>query len=108
VEIIAGDGFRDEARETGARLQATLDAALDAVITMDHLDRGRGAPGEALHRQGQAVTGEHGRVGGSGLAGLRDRVVALGGTFELTSEAGVGTEVRARLRSGAEADARGA
>jgi PAS domain S-box-containing protein len=39
VERTAGDGFRDEARETGARLQATLDAALDAVITMDHEGR---------------------------------------------------------------------
>jgi len=46
--------------------------------------------------------------GGSGLAGLRDRVAALGGEFGLTSEAGTGTEVRARLRNGADADGRGA
>ena len=34
---------------------------------------------------------------GTGLRGLRDRVAALGGTLELTSPAGVGTTLRARL-----------
>jgi PAS domain S-box-containing protein len=33
----------------------------------------------------------------SGIAGLRDRVVALGGTLHLTSAAGAGTQVVARL-----------
>jgi signal transduction histidine kinase len=36
-------------------------------------------------------------VVGSGLQGLRDRVIALGGTFELTSPPGSGTTVRAFL-----------
>jgi signal transduction histidine kinase len=34
---------------------------------------------------------------GSGLAGLRERAEALGGTLELTSPPGAGTSVRVRL-----------
>jgi signal transduction histidine kinase len=34
---------------------------------------------------------------GSGLAGLRDRVAALGGSFDLTSEPGGGTRLVARI-----------
>jgi signal transduction histidine kinase len=34
---------------------------------------------------------------GSGLRGLADRVQALGGTFEVESASGHGTEVRARI-----------
>jgi PAS domain S-box-containing protein len=34
---------------------------------------------------------------GSGLTGLRDRVEALGGTFEITTTAGVGTSLVARI-----------
>jgi PAS domain S-box-containing protein len=37
---------------------------------------------------------------GTGLRGLWDRVAALGGTLELTSPAGVGTTLRARLPHG--------
>ena len=33
----------------------------------------------------------------SGIAGLRDRVTAMGGTLHLTSAAGAGTQVVARL-----------
>jgi signal transduction histidine kinase len=35
--------------------------------------------------------------GGSGLAGLRERAEALGGTLELTSPPGRGTSVHVRL-----------
>ena len=38
---------------------------------------------------------------GSGLRGLADRVAAAAGTFEINSPAGVGTRLRACLRSGA-------
>jgi len=38
---------------------------------------------------------------GSGLRGLADRVAAAAGTFEINSTAGVGTRLRACLRSGA-------
>ena len=36
---------------------------------------------------------------GSGLLGMRDRVEAAGGSFELVSTAGTGTTVRARIPS---------
>ena len=38
---------------------------------------------------------------GSGLRGLADRVAAAAGTLEINSPAGVGTRLRACLRSGA-------
>jgi signal transduction histidine kinase len=34
---------------------------------------------------------------GSGLIGLRDRIEALGGTIEITSERGVGTTLRIEI-----------
>ena len=50
----------------------------------------------------RVLIADHGRGGahmvpGSGLAGLRDRVLALGGRLEVRSAAGCGTEVEARL-----------
>ena len=38
-----------------------------------------------------------GRTSGYGLAGMRSRVVEVGGVLELTTSAGRGTTVRARL-----------
>jgi signal transduction histidine kinase len=36
---------------------------------------------------------------GTGLAGLTDRVIALGGTLEITSQAGAGTTLSAEIPS---------
>jgi signal transduction histidine kinase len=44
--------------------------------------------------------GRGGAVVGSGLAGLRDRVTALGGSLSLDSRLGAGTRVEARLPCG--------
>jgi len=37
---------------------------------------------------------------GSGLVGMRDRVVAVGGTLRITSPSGAGTTLTARLPCG--------
>jgi signal transduction histidine kinase len=55
----------------------------DGILTVTVCDDGRG-----------------GAVMGSGLAGLRDRVAALGGSLSLDSRLGAGTRVEARLPCG--------
>jgi signal transduction histidine kinase len=62
----------------------TVDVAHDdGTLTVSVYDDGRG-----------------GAVLGSGLAGLRDRVAALGGSLSLDSRDGAGTRVEARLPCG--------
>ncbi|MCA1656141.1 MAG: sensor histidine kinase [Actinobacteria bacterium] len=64
----------------------TIDVAQDdGTLTVRVCDDGRG---------GAVVTA------GSGLAGLRDRVEALGGSLSLDSRRGIGTRVEARLPCG--------
>jgi signal transduction histidine kinase len=61
----------------------TVDVAQDGTLTVRVCDDGQG-----------------GAVLGSGLAGLRDRVAALGGSLSLESRHGAGTRVEARLPCG--------
>jgi signal transduction histidine kinase len=67
---------------TSAKVHATL---TDGRLMVEIADDGVG--GATLHA-------------GTGLAGLRDRVVAVGGAFEVQSEPGSGTSIRATLPCG--------
>jgi PAS domain S-box-containing protein len=95
------------------RFDATVEVTAYYVVAEAVTNALRHAPGAVVEISG-GVDGDHLVVriaddgpGGaaeaddaptsSGIAGLRDRVVALGGTLHLTSPAGAGTEVVARL-----------
>jgi signal transduction histidine kinase len=68
--------------------------AARAGVSVEHPDGGLVV---RVHDDGR---GGAGLDRGSGLAGLRDRVVALGGTFAVNSPAGGGTTVRVELPCG--------
>ena len=77
------------ARHAGARhVELTVERAGESLVLRCR-DDGRGM---APDRRGAALAGGH-----LGLAACTERVEAVGGTLELVSEVGAGTEVRARI-----------
>ena len=77
------------ARHAGARhVELTVERAGESLVLRCR-DDGRGMPPE---RRGAALAGGH-----LGLAACTERVEAVGGTLELLSEVGAGTEVRATI-----------
>ncbi len=77
------------ARHAGARhVELTVERAGDSLVLRCH-DDGRGM---APERRGAALAGGH-----LGLAACTERVEAVGGTLEVVSEVGAGTEVRATI-----------
>jgi len=77
------------ARHAGARhVELTVERAGESLVLRCR-DDGRGMPPE---RRGAALAGGH-----LGLAACTERVEAVGGTLELLSEVGAGTEVRATV-----------
>ncbi|QEC49754.1 PAS domain S-box protein [Baekduia soli] len=83
AEALANATKHAEAREASVRVAVEADDLVVAVA-----DDGRGGAAPA-------------RDGGSGLAGLADRVAALDGTLEVVSPPGAGTRLVARLPLGA-------
>jgi PAS domain S-box-containing protein len=88
-EALANVAKHAEASEAAVTIAATPDRLLVTVT-----DDGRGGAAADL-------------AGGSGLAGLTDRVAALGGTLTVRSPAGAGTTVIAELPLGLSAPAAG-
>jgi signal transduction histidine kinase len=84
-------------RHAGARRLWITVRQDDAYVTLDARDDGSGAaPGRAARRDG------------SGLAGMRERIDALGGRLEIVPDAAPGFAVRAFLPSRAESTGAGA
>jgi signal transduction histidine kinase len=82
---VVAEALTNIARYSGASTARVRAAALDGWLCVKVEDDGAGGA----------------RLGpGSGLEGLRDRVDAIGGTFELTSPAGGGTRLSVRLPVG--------
>ena len=80
VYFLACEAFTNAVRHSGARRVSLSVDAGDAAVNVEIRDDGRGG----------AVPSK-----GSGLAGMRDRVHALGGTLTIHSPAGGGTFIRA-------------
>jgi signal transduction histidine kinase len=78
-------------RHAGARRLRIAVRQDEAGVTLDARDDGSGAPPRLAARRD-----------GSGLAGMRERVDALGGRLEIVPDAAPGFAVRAFLPSGAE------
>jgi signal transduction histidine kinase len=85
VYFLVAEALTNAARYSGAgRVEVGVEAGRRGV-SVEVRDDGRGGAEEAL---------------GSGLRGLADRVAALDGSFEVHSQAGVGTVVRAVIPCG--------
>lgn len=69
------------------RVAITLDCA-DGVLLLTVGDNGRGLPADFESRRG---------VGHHGLLGMEQRVIALGGTLDIRSEAGAGVTIRVEV-----------
>ena len=82
---VVAEALANAAKHSHASLVSVRIRAEEACTLLEVADDGVGG----------ADTGS-----GTGLRGLWDRVAALGGTLELTSPAGVGTTLRARLPHG--------
>jgi signal transduction histidine kinase len=83
--FLVAEAITNAARHSGAdavRVEATTDG--DALVVRVR-DDGVGGVGEDVVREG------------SGLVGMRDRVVALGGSLRIASPTGAGTTLVARL-----------
>jgi two-component system NarL family sensor kinase len=86
------------ARHAGARhVELTVERAGESLVLRCR-DDGRGM---APERRGAALAGGH-----LGLAACTERVEAVGGTLELLSEVGAGTEVRATVPVAGRGDGR--
>jgi two-component system NarL family sensor kinase len=86
------------ARHAGARhVELTVERAGESLVLRCR-DDGRGM---APERRGAALAGGH-----LGLAACTERVEAVGGTLELRSEVGAGTEVRATVPVAGRGDGR--
>jgi two-component system, NarL family, sensor histidine kinase UhpB len=80
---IAQEAIHNAKKHAGAsRLSVRLEYKGDEV-TVEVCDNGKGGAGNAA-------------PGRYGLTGMRERAAAIGGTLELRSESGMGTEVRLR------------
>ena len=89
------EGLSNVARHAEAR-SVTVRLSLDAGrLVLSVRDDGRGPPREAPH--------ELERRGHMGLAGMRERLSALGGAVELRAAAGEGAELEVRIPLGEEA-----
>ena len=83
--FVVSEALANVAKHAGAS-RASVDArALDGSLRLEIADDGRGGADPAA---------------GSGLRGLEDRVLALGGTLELTSDGGAGTRLVVELPCG--------
>ena len=81
LQELLANGFR----HAGAVGQHVSLAQLDRDVTLEVRDRGTGFDVDATTRRD------------GGLAGMRERVQALGGTFDVDSSRGDGTFARVRL-----------
>jgi signal transduction histidine kinase len=90
---VVSEALANSAKHAGA---SAIDVAVDIVA--DEAAGSASAPGEVL----TVTVRDNGTGGadpdqGTGLAGVRDRVEALGGSLSLTSPAGHGTSLTAKL-----------
>ncbi len=86
---IVQEGLTNCVRHAGARqfyIDLTRDADADGAVVLEMRDDGVGL----------AAGAQRGKPGG-GLAGMRERVMLLGGQFELLSEAGRGVTIRVEI-----------
>lgn len=99
---ITQEALNNVARHAGASAATIRLDVTPAGATLVIRDNGRGI---ARDRHGKAVRGVAPRAGGAGrtlshglgLAGMRERCVALGGRFTMTNRPGEGVELRAFL-----------
>ncbi|HEX4011017.1 MAG TPA: PAS domain-containing sensor histidine kinase [Solirubrobacteraceae bacterium] len=82
--FIVSEALANVAKHANASEAAVMIAAIDGRLTVTVTDDGRGGAGAELD-------------GGSGLAGLADRVAAVGGTLTVDSAPSAGTRVVAEL-----------
>lgn len=85
---IIQEALTNVARHSGATTAKVRIGYADSAVTVEVLDEGHGSP--ARHTDGS----------GSGIAGMRERATALGGTFEAGPRPGRGFRVWARLPLG--------
>jgi two-component system sensor histidine kinase RegB len=88
-----------DASPPGASVVVAIRAAPGAALSISIRDRGAGMPGEVLARIGEPffTTKAPGRGMGLGLFLARAVIEGVGGTLEIDSRAGEGTEVRVLL-----------
>jgi signal transduction histidine kinase len=79
--FVVAEAITNTVRHAGATCAEVSIVRRDAALAVEVADDGRGGA----------------TAGGAGLAGLADRVAALGGTFAVASPEGEGTIVRAEL-----------
>jgi two-component system sensor histidine kinase UhpB len=82
---IAQEGLRNVARHSGARVARVTLARVDGSVELEVADEGRGFDPAAMAAEGL------------GLVSMAERAHLLGGTFEVRSAPGEGTELRARI-----------
>ena len=82
---IVQEALTNVVRHAGAATATVRVAYGDDAVTIEVADDGRGAPANSK------------AVGGNGIAGMRERAAALGGTFDAGSRPDGGFRVRARL-----------
>ncbi|WP_343442980.1 sensor histidine kinase [Micromonospora schwarzwaldensis] len=82
---VAQEALTNVLRHAGAATAAVRVGYAPGAVTVEVTDTGRGGPAPA------------GRPAGSGLAGMRERVTALGGTFDAGPAASGGFRVHATL-----------
>jgi signal transduction histidine kinase len=88
---VAQESLRNVAKHSGARNAVVSLARVNGAVELRVADSGAGFdPGQAREFRGL------------GLISMEERVKLLGGSFELTTQPGVGTEVRAKISLGRE------
>jgi signal transduction histidine kinase len=89
VYRIAGEGLRNAFRHAQARRIEVEIRYDERELRVRIRDDGRGIDASML--------GHEGRAGHWGLPGMRERAKRIGGTMDLWSELGAGTEVELRI-----------
>jgi signal transduction histidine kinase len=79
---------------------AAISVAVDVAPPVVRLNIGNGPPATARNPAAAGTTTVNGGGPGHGLAGMRERVTLLGGTFSAGPAAGGGFEVAAELPAG--------
>jgi signal transduction histidine kinase len=95
VYRIAQEAINNVAKHARARFVSIVLSEDEGALSLSVNDDGDGF--DAAQALARTWTGPHSRGGGFGLIGMRERVEALRGTFQLRSEPGKGTLVRVVL-----------